>query len=383
MHLLSTTVPAEDSRDMDEREAYVALNMMEKVGPVGVRALTEALGSAGAIMQADRQALLGAKGIGPEQAGAIVEQRKSVDPAAELDKAERLGVRIVTQIDEEYPPALKEIHDPPLAIYVKGSLKARDRHAVAVVGTRRPTHYGRGVAEKLAWQLAEAGMTVVSGLAEGIDTVAHRGALKGAGRTLAVLGGALDRVYPRSNTGLAGDVAGQGAVISEFPFGREPDKTTFPMRNRIVSGISMGVVVVEAGSTSGALITAREALDQGRSVFAVPGRIDSPASSGTNTLIRDGAKVVTCVEDVLDEFEFLIAPEQRAARAPEGGLRTLAPEERVLVDLLEEGERDVDSLIRESGMSPAEVSSVLLRLEMKKVVRMLPGRMVERRRGGI
>jgi DNA processing protein len=363
---------------MNEREAYIALNMMEKIGPVGVRALSEQLGSALAIFDADNAALTSARGIGPEAASAIIRQRDSVDWKGEIERAASLNARIITQIDEEYPKQLLEIHDPPIALYVQGSIESRDKHAIAVVGTRRPTHYGREAAAMLTGQLVRSGFVVISGLAQGIDTVAHETALKSNGRTLAVLGGGLDHLYPPSNAELAQRISEHGAVLTEFPFGRQPDKTTFPMRNRIVSGLSLGVLVVEAGSSSGALITANQALEQGRSVFAVPGRIDSHASAGTNGLIKSGARLVTDIEDILHEYEFLIPPGARQ-RAEEKTLPRpdLSNEEAVLAQMLSDGERDVDSLIRDSGLAASVVGSSLIGLEMKKMVRMLPGRVVE------
>ena len=363
---------------MTEREAYIALNMMEKVGPVGVRALVAALGSATAIFEADRKDLMQARGIGAEGAAAILDQRGSVDWAGETDRAAALGARIVTQLDEEYPKQLLQIHDPPLALYVKGTLESRDRHGIAVVGTRHPSHYGQETAERFGYQLAKAGLTVISGLAEGVDTRAHHGALKAQGRTLAVIGSGLDTVYPPSNRELAERIAGQGAVLAEFPLGRKPDKTTFPIRNRIVSGLSEGVVIVEAGLKSGAMITAHQALEQGRTVFAVPGRIDSHLSQGCHELIRNGAALVRGVEDVLAEFEFLLPSAAAQAEAPKRPLPQLTEEEAALLQHLDGGETDVDSLIRASGFTAAAVSSMLIALEMKKVVRMLPGRRVAR-----
>ena len=364
---------------MNEREAYIVLNMMEKVGPVGVRALISMLGCARAIFEADRDTLMEARGVGPGLTEAILSQKDSVDLKGELDRALAMRARIITQIDEEYPRQLLEIHDPPLALYVWGTLQVGDKHAIAVVGTRRPTHYGRESAGRLAFELARSGFVIVSGLAHGIDTAAHEGALSAKGRTLAVLGSGLDCVYPASNAGLARDIRGHGAVITEFAFGRRPDRSAFPMRNRLVSGLSMGVLVVEAGRRSGALITARQALEQGRSVFAVPGRIDSHASRGTHDLIRNGARLVEDTDDILDEYDFLAPPAGRS-RPDESALRPgLSSDESRLLELLEPGERDVDGLIRASGLGPAAVSSLLIGLEMKKVVRMLPGRIVERR----
>ena len=362
---------------MNERDAYIALNIMEKVGPVSVRSLVSVLGSAAAIFSADREALMRAPGVGPELAEAILRQRDQIDWAGELERTAERGARIVTPLDEDYPRPLREIHDPPLALYVWGTLSGADRHAIALVGTRHPTHYGRDVAEQLGYQLAKAGFVVVSGLAEGIDTAAHKGALKGQGRTLAVIGGGLDRLYPPSNAELAAHIAGHGAVLSEFPLGRQPDKTSFPIRNRIVSGLSMGVVVVEAGLKSGAMITTRQAMEQGRTVFAVPGRIDSFASQGCHALIRDGAALVTGVDDILKEFEFLIparAETDAAARRPRANL---SEPEAALAGLLADGGKDVDSLIRESGLGAAAVGSLLVSLEMKRTIRMLPGRLVE------
>jgi DNA processing protein len=362
---------------MEEREAYIALNMMGKVGPVTVRSLVTELGSAAAIFSADRDTLGRVGGVGREAREALLAGREAVDWQAEMDRAEREGVRLVAAVDAEYPRSLLEIHDPPLALYVKGRIDSRDRQAIAVVGTRHPTHYGRDCAGRLAGQLAQAGFCVVSGLALGIDTAAHEAALGAGGRTLAVVAGGLDCLYPESNRGLAERVAGHGAIVSEYPFGRNPDKTTFPVRNRIVSGLSMGVLVVEAGFRSGALITADQATEQGRSVFAVPGRIDSAASQGAHLLLKQGARLVENVDDVLREFEFLFPSAKMEATAARRERPILTPAEEQLLKVLQEGEADVDTLIRTSGLNASAVGSLLIGLEMKRLVRMLPGRMVE------
>ena len=364
---------------MTEREAYILFNMMEGIGPVRVRSLIECLGSVTDIVSADFDALIRAKAVGPELARSIIAQRDTLDPAAEEAAAEKHGARLVTPLDEAYPDPLRAIYDPPLALYVRGTLEPRDKHGIALIGSRRTTNYGRQVADRLAYQLARTGFTVVSGLARGIDTAAHEGALKGWGRTLAVLGGALDKLYPSENNLLAERIAEQGAVMSEFPFGREPDRTTFPMRNRIVSGLSMGVVVVEAGFKSGALHTTDSALEQGRTVFAVPGRVDSPSSRGAHQLIKNGAKLVEDVDDILQEFEFLVPPEKQKAQ-PHLEARPevqLSDEEQAIVKALWQGEQDVDTLAREAGLNTARVSALLIGLEMKRVIRMLPGRIVE------
>ena len=363
---------------MTEQEAYIALNMMERIGPVGVRALVAALGSASAIFDASSAALQQAAGIGPELAAALIRQRDDVPLAEELARAEDTDTRIITPLDEEYPEALRQIHDPPLALYIRGRLRPTDRSAVAVVGTRRATHYGMDSARKLSYQLGKAGICVLSGLALGIDTAAHEGALRSGGRTVAVIGSGFDHLYPTENVGLAERIAEQGALMTEFPFARTPDKTTFPMRNRIVSGMSKGVLVIEAGRRSGAEITANQALSQGRSVFAVPGRIDSYASAGTNALIQQGAYLVTGVRDILEHFEMLFPASSlddvtsKPTTHPE-----LDGDETAIVEYLVKGSAAIDVLIRESGLAPSKVASTLVALELKRLVRMLPGRKVE------
>lgn len=364
---------------MTEREAYIALNMMESIGPVGTRALVSLLGAPQSVFEAAPEKLLAAQGIGKGTVENIIAQRNNARPGEEIRRAAAMGAAIITPADGDYPKSLAQIHDPPLALYAVGSLTASDRRAIGIVGSRRTTIYGRETAESLAYQLAHAGFTVVSGLARGIDTAAHRGALKAGGRTLAVLGGGLDCVYPPENKPLAREIARSGAVLSEFPLGRKPDKTTFPIRNRIISGLSMGVVVVEAGLTSGALITANQALEQGRCVFAVPGRIDSPASKGTHLLIKNGARLVENADDILQEFEFLIprsSPADSAGAAPDNFLPPLDDDEKKIVRCLGEGEKNVDELIRGTGIGADRFGAVLLALEMKRIVRLQPGRMI-------
>jgi len=362
-----------------EREAYIALNMLDGMGPVRARNLIERLGSPEAVFDAEPEALMEAKGIGQEMAESIVNQRDEINPAEEIEKTEALGGRILTCLDDEYPAALRTIYDPPLALYILGKLVPEDKHAIALVGSRRSSHYGQQTADRLAFQLAKVGYTVISGLARGIDTEAHKGSLKAGGRTIAVLGGALDKIYPPENAGLAEQIAQHGAVISEFTLGREPDKTTFPYRNRVVSGMSMGVVVVEAPFKSGSLITAEQAMDQGRSVFAVPGRIDNPNARGCHMLIKSGARLVENVDDILQEFEMLIPQEQKdvakaASRRPEV---MLTDDEEKIVRALGSDTLDIDTLARSAELNIASVSGLLIGLEIKKVIRMLPGRLVE------
>ncbi len=365
---------------MTDREAYIALNMIEGIGPIKVQALIDALGSPQAVFAPEQSDLRMVKGIGEKLSETILTQRTQVDPQAELEKAEALGIHIITPLDAEYPAALKTIHDPPLALYVRGKLEPRDRHALGIVGSRQCTSYGLSTADRLAYQLAQTGFTVVSGLARGIDTVAHEGALKGKGRTIAVLGAAIDQLYPPENAELADAIAGSGAVISEYPLGRQADRQTFPYRNRIISGLSMGIIVVEAGFKSGALHTSDSAMEQGRSVFAVPGRIDSPASKGTNRLIKNGAKLVDNVDDILEEFELLVPAGQFEKPVNVSSARPEVPlseDEQTLVKALWKEALDVDSLARAAGLPSSKVSALLIGLEMKRVLKMMPGRVVE------
>jgi DNA processing protein len=365
---------------MTPQEAAVALNMVEGLGPVRVRALIDFLGSPQAVFEADAGALRQVRGIGEKLSESISAQCREIDPAEEFERAASMGVRIVTQADQEYPNALRKIYDPPLALYVYGSFVGQDVHSIGIVGSRKATHYGLNTADRLAYQLCQSGFTVVSGLARGIDTAAHHGALKARGRTIAVLGSAIDQLYPPENSELADLIAHQGAVISEYPIGRPADRQTFPYRNRIISGLSMGVLVVEAGVKSGSLHTADAALEQGRSVFAVPGRIDHPSAKGTNRLIKNGAKLVDNVGDIIEEFELLVPgeavspPEHQPSARPDV---PLSEAERSVVKALWSEAMDIDSLTRLTGLSSAEISGVLLGLEMKRVVRMLPGRIVE------
>jgi DNA processing protein len=363
------------------REACIALNMIDGLGPVTVRALTERLGSPEAVFTCVATDLRGIPNIGPERAAKILAQRDALDPAAEEAHARKLGARLVTPEDADYPPALRTIHDPPLALYVRGALTDADRQAMAVVGSRRCSQYGRSSADRLSFQLARMGFTIVSGLARGIDASAHEGALKAGGRTLAVLGSALDRLYPPENAPLADRIAEQGAVISEYPLGREPDRTTFPYRNRILSGLSMGVLVVECDLRSGAMHTARFAGEHGRPLFAVPGRIDSALSRGPHSLIRTGAKLVEDVKDVVEEFEYLWPrlterAQAQAAETPPPRIQ-LNDEEQAVATALLEGAMDADSLARRAGLTAARLNVVLVGLEMKRVVRLRPGRQVE------
>lgn len=366
---------------MDSREALVALNMIEGVGPVRLRQLLEHFGDAPSVLRASASQLQQVRNLGAETAAAIARWEQDVDLAGELKRIQDFGCRIVTQADPEYPDLLRQIYDPPIVLYARGSLTERDRNAVALVGSRMVTHYGLEAARKLAYQLAYVGVTVVSGGARGIDTAAHQGALAAKGRTVCVLGTGINLIVPPENKDLFERIAEQGAVLTQFPFNRKADRQSFPIRNRIVAGMTLGTVVVEASLVSGALITANFATEYGRQVFAVPGRIDSPQSRGCHDLIKRGAKLCEGAEDVLSEFEYLFPASNRPASAAETGtlpaLR-LSDNEQKIFDVLGHEERGIDEIIRHSGLPPSAVSVALLSLEMKRVVKQLPGKLFVR-----
>ena len=283
-----------------------------------------------------------------------------------------MGAAILTYQDPGYPQRLLTIYDYPPLLYVRGRLTEADELAVAVVGSRRASSYGRKVAQNIAAGLAQRGVTVISGLARGVDSVAHRGVLAVGGRTVAVLGSGIDVIYPAENKALAGQIVQNGAVISEFPPGSEPEAGHFPRRNRIISGLSMGVVVVEARVRSGALLTARFALDQNREVFAVPGNIDFAGSQGPHHLIQDGAKLVRNVQDILDELPVPGRVEQ--AGLPVRSMPSLSADEEKLLDVVTDQPAAVDDLIARSGLQPAETLVQLLSLEMKGLIQQLSGK---------
>jgi len=365
---------------MEQREAYIVLNMIDGLGPVSVRRLIDTLGSPKAILEADRETLMEARGVGEKLALKIIDQRDGLDAEKEIKTAIDHGTRIITPVDDEYPGALKTIHDPPLALYVRGRLLPADKKSLAIVGSRSTSHYGLNAADRLAFQLGQVGFTVVSGLARGTDTAAHCGALKSGGRTIAVLGGAIDCLYPPENEALADRIAKHGAVISEYPMGRQADRMTFPYRNRIISGLSMGVLLIESDVKGGSMHTADAAMEQGRTVFALPGRIDTPGARGPHRLIKSGAKLVDSLDDILEEYEFLIPP---AELEPPDAATAARPDvpmtetETKIVEALWNEPLDVDTLSRQAGLKSHELSGLLLGLEMKRVVKMLPGRIVE------
>lgn len=348
---------------------WVALSMAPGVGCVLFKRLIEAFGSPAGVFQASPRDLERVEGIGPKVVTSLKRfgWKELVD--RELRSLEKMGARLVTFADEEYPPSLKQIYDPPPLLYVLGSLKPQDQTAVAVVGSRYPTAYGKSFAERIGIGLSQRGIAVVSGLARGVDSAGHRGALAAGGRTIGVLGCGIDLIYPPENQKLFEEVIAHGAVISEFPLGTPPESDHFPIRNRVISGISLGVVVVEATLRSGSLITARFALEQGREVFAVPGNVDSARSAGTNRLIRQGAKLVTGTEDILEEIAFpspLESPESKPQpKLTEGEAR--------IFSILGPEAKHIDQLITQSAFSSGQVSALLLSLELAGHIKQLPG----------
>lgn len=376
---------------MTERDALIAMNRVTGLGAITAKRMAERFGSLAAAFDASESDLRAVTGIGPDKAQQFWSDLRQVRADDELARAAKKGVRLVTWEDPGYPTLLKQIADPPLVLYVAGAIEALDRLAVAIIGTRRPTIYGRDCARRFGYQLAGAGYMVASGLALGIDAEAHTGAVQAKGVSVAVLGGALDCLFPKENAGLARSMIDcGGAVVSEYPFGRQPDRQTFPMRNRIVSGLSKGVLVVEAPLNSGTMITVNQALDQNRSVMAVPGRIDSPASQGCHRLLREGARLVTCADDVIEELQDLMAGMRQASEARPVELARPAPAERPPEPVLTPEERavlaqlgvdgvPVDEVVRASGLDAGKVNALLVGLQIKRYVRVLPGGRVARR----
>ena len=368
---------------MTDEEALIALNMLPKIGPVRVRRLVNFFGSPAAVLGAGVDSLRKVEGIGQETASMMRRWEEFADLSGEMERIREMGLSVVTQLDELYPAPLREIHDPPVVLYVKGRLEARDKIAVGVVGSRRATTYGLTAARKLSFQLAHAGVTVLSGLARGIDTAAHEGAVAAKGRTIGVIGSGLGRLYPPENAALADRIAdGHGAVVSEFPILTEPDKQTFPQRNRIVSGWSSGILVVEAPAWSGALITANNAADQGRSVYAVPGPIDRASSLGCNKLIQNGARLVLDAGDILEDLNMLLpVPVEMTPSGETGqsGDKTLSGSglegtEKGVWEVMGQEEMQLDEIIGASGLPASEVAVALMRLEIRRLIKQLPGR---------
>lgn len=365
----------------DPRYDWLALSRISGIGRVLYRRLIDRFGGPSGVFQADRRELLTVEGLREPTARNLLNFRGEDAVKGEIEALDRLKIHLLTLRDPLYPPLLAEIHDPPPFLYYQGCPSELDHRVMAMVGSRNGSPYGIKVTGRLAYSLARHGLTIASGLARGIDTAAHEGALLAKGRTVAVLGSGLDVIYPSENRKLAERIVETGMICSEFPPGTLPERQNFPVRNRIISGLSLGVVIVEAGLRSGSLITARLALEQGREVFAVPGSIESFKSSGTHRLIKQGAKLVEQVQDILDEIPAAssgrptLSPEQDTS-AP---LSSFTAEQGKIWKALADGPVQVDPLARQTGLGMGSLLSQLLEMEIKGWVRQLPGKFFEKR----
>jgi DNA processing protein len=367
--------------DPNQYLGWLALALTPGLGARMAGKLLRAMGSPEAIFSASLTELE-AQRLPAAVAQALHTRQPLSAAAKELAQAQAAGIRLVTWDEPEYPLRLREIYDPPPLLYVRGNADLLNRHTISIVGSRRPTPYGNQMAEKLAQDLADRGLVIVSGLARGIDSSAHRGALKSSsGATIGVLGCGVDVIYPKENKKIFAEMEQRGAIVSEFPLGTFPGPQNFPIRNRVISGISVGVVVVEGAQYSGSLIAARLAMEFGREVFAVPGNATQLTSFGPNQLIKQGAKLVTSWEDVIEELPTPIRAELIPVETANSEQRTLLveqalePNERVLYDLLSFDEaRHIDDLMEKSALTSSEVLASLFDLELKGVVRQLPGK---------
>jgi DNA processing protein len=353
---------------MASRKYWVGFNIVPSIGPAKVRALIDHFGDLESAWRANEGSLRQA-GMDRRAIRNLVKTRAEIDLDAKVAEIERHGLTFLTWEDDDYPSLLREIYAPPPVIYVRGELRPEDEWAVGLVGTRRATAYGKQVTRTLSADLARNGVTVVSGLARGIDGEAHQAALDVGGRTVAVLACGLDRVYPPEHRNLARAIVEHGALVSDYPLGTQPEARNFPPRNRIISGLSLGVAVVEAGTRSGALITVEFAIEQGRDVFAVPGNIVSRNSAGCNRLIQDGAKMVLGVEDILEELNLTMIEQQAEVRSVLPANET----EAQLLELVSDDPLHIDHICQESALPIQQVSSTLAMMELKGMVRQVGG----------
>ena len=353
---------------LDSRGYWIGLNLVRGIGAVRLQALLDHFGDAESAWKAKPVELRSA-GLSAKIVERFLQVRSSVDLEQIWDQIASQNIQVLTWEDEAYPPRLKEIEQPPPVLYVRGEVLDEDIWAVAIVGTRRITPYGRQITEQITARLAANGVTIVSGLARGVDAVAHQAALKAGGRTIAVLGSGVDRIYPPEHRALAEQMMSRGAIISDYAVGTPPEAANFPPRNRIISGLSMAVIVIEAGETSGALITAEFAAEQGREVFAVPGNILAPQSKGTNRLIQQGARPLVDARDVLDVLNLTRVPEQRAARK----ILPIDETEAQLLSALGDEPLHVDEIRNQTGLPVEKVSAALVMMELKGMVRHVGG----------
>ena len=350
------------------------LSIVAGIGPMKIRALIAKFKSAENVFKAPLKELMSVNGIDIKTAQKIKSFSNFEFGERQHKKVSSFGAEIVTFWDEKYPAILKNMADPPAIIFIKGNLTIQDKYAISIVGTRVPSYYGKLITEKLSNELSRRGLTIVSGLARGVDTIAHLGALKAAGRTFAVIGTGIDIIYPSENKKVVEQIINNGALISEFPMGTPPDAVNFPRRNRIIAGLSLGTVVIEAGKKSGALITANLALEYNREVFAVPGNINSSKSLGTNQLIKEGAKLVNSVDDILDELKPYINKLVTKPKSIEK-LKNISLQEKEILKNLSEVPIHIDELTRKMNKSTGDILAGLLSLEFKDHVKQLHGKL--------
>jgi DNA processing protein len=350
----------------DARDLWLGLSLAPRIGPRRLKQLLAALGGEVSAIWHASAAELEAAGLDKRASAEFITFRGKVRLDEHQRRISAAGARVIFWPDADYPPLLAHIDDPPIALYIRGSLLPDDELALAIVGARKASAYGREVAQYFARRLAERGVTILSGLAHGVDAAAHRGALEAGGRTIAVLGSGIDVIYPYDHRALAEEIVAQGAVISEFPPGTKPDRFNFPRRNRILSGMSLGVLVAEATDKSGALITASLAAEQGKDVFAVPGNIFSDASSGVNRLIQDGAKPVMKIEDILEELNITVQAAETRRTAEQ--IAPADPTEAQVLAAIGAAGAHVDDIARTSGLPIQSVLSTLMLMELKGLV---------------
>ena len=357
---------------------WIALKMIPNLGNITYKRLLERFGDPGAVFNATLDDLVKVEGLRVATAKSIVSKAWEGDPWKELARLKKTGTRIIPFSDPSYPENLREIYDPPPFLYLKGNDIPSNMTVVAVVGSRNPSHYGLKVTEEICQGLAMSNIAVVSGMAKGIDAAAHWGCLKRKGCTIAVLGSGLDVIYPRSNITLFNTIIREGSVITEFPLGTPPEAKNFPIRNRIISGISRGVVVVEASKRSGSLITASLALEQGREVFAVPGSVASFKSTGTHFLIKQGAKLIENADDILKELSLEYSSEKIHDNNKKSPLPLMEEDEQRIFEIVSNYTLHIDEIARLSTMDSARVAGILTRLELRGVIRQVPGKMFVR-----
>lgn len=356
--------------------SWLTLALTPQLGPSTIMRLISHFGDAQSVLAAPSRELHGLGIVRKEALQALADPATASLAEQEMHRAAAMDITILTWDCPAYPPLLKEIGNPPVVLFVKGSVDTLAQPGLAVIGARAASSYGLQMAESLAASLAGHKLPVISGMALGIDAAAHRGALAGGGTTVAVLGCGLDVLYPRQNRKLAEKIEERGAIVSEYPLGTQPDAFRFPARNRIISGLALGVIVVEAAKKSGTLITAQLALDQGREVFAVPGRIDSPKSEGCHFLVKNGAKLVHSTQDILEEIQYNGAMPQPAAARP--AHRELSQDESQLLAALDVYAKNIEELIAETGLPASRIHELLFLLEMEGLVASLPGKQYQR-----